>query len=341
MGKRNFILAVVAVSSLAMAAYGRSGRIVPSNNIISEEMALSVPFDGINLGGSMTVVYNDGNETKVVIDAPDNVMPLVGVEVVDNVLNINYKNKVRFSVTPEVTVYVTAPEVTRYVVASSGEIDVASDLNIKDKEVMFAVVASGDIEAKNVKCAKFAGSVSASGDINVKLIDASDVAAVVSGSGEMNVGTVNGTTVSCSVSGPGDIEVKQVNASDAAAIVSGSGDINIGNVNSATLSCSVVGSGDLNVKQVNANEANATISGSGDISINGKSGVANLSITGSADIDADGLVSDNVVVQIVGSGTVDCHAVKKLDVTVTGSGVVKYKGSPSVNANRAGCVHRM
>lgn len=87
------------------------------------------------------------------------------------------------------------------------------------------------------------------------------------------------------------------------------------------------GSADLDM-DVAGEELNATISGSGKLRLKGNVARTSYSVSGSAQIEAFDLKSDNVSVDISGSGDADVYAATSLDVEVSGSGDVRYKGSP-------------
>jgi len=108
---------------------------------------------------------------------------------------------------------------------------------------------------------------------------------------------------------------------------SGSGNI-IGETkitNPHKLALSVSGSADIKM-EVDAPEVEAEVSGSGDIRLQGQTKIFKTGVSGSGDIHAMDLLAEETSVQITGSGDADVYASVALDVAVTGSGDVRYKG---------------
>jgi hypothetical protein len=95
------------------------------------------------------------------------------------------------------------------------------------------------------------------------------------------------------------------------------------------------GSGNINLG-LNTDEIDAAISGSGNIDIEGETEYLYSKISGSGDIHAFKLKSNKANVQVTGSGDADVWVIKVLDVKISGSGSVYYKGKPVINFNRTG-----
>lgn len=146
-----------------------------------------------------------------------------------------------------------------------------------------------------------------------------------------------------SVAGSGDIKImNRIENSSIKFSIAGSGEIECAGVACDRLETTIAGSGDIDVKGVECNYAAATISGSGDIELKGTVQSAKLTVSGSGDIDADDLMAGTVEANIAGSGDISCYAVDRLDASVSGSGTIKYKGTPSTinNHGRKGSVRR-
>lgn len=118
--------------------------------------------------------------------------------------------------------------------------------------------------------------------------------------------------------------------------ISGSGSITTDPITTGDLAVNISGSGKISANTT-ATKVSANISGSGNIVLTGSATDANYRISGSGNIDASALISQNCYSVISGSGNIYCSATDKLDVTISGSGSVYYKGTPgSVNANISG-----
>ncbi|MBA4852636.1 head GIN domain-containing protein [Emticicia sp. BO119] len=84
------------------------------------------------------------------------------------------------------------------------------------------------------------------------------------------------------------------------------------------------------------NDVNAQISGSGLIYMEGDAKNAVYTMTGSGKIESFGLHVDNSDVDIDGSGRCETTAYYNLDVYITGSGTVWFKGDPRISRKISG-----
>lgn len=101
-------------------------------------------------------------------------------------------------------------------------------------------------------------------------------------------------------------------------------------------SIALAGSGDVIAPRLRGEALRLSVTGSGDIHVGGKVASLRASITGSGDIRAAELEARRVKVEIVGSGDALVWAVESLDVSVAGSGDVRYLGEPQVRKALSG-----
>lgn len=147
--------------------------------------------------------------------------------------------------------------------------------------------------------------------LKVVVTSSSLVAVDVEGSADIDLkGTVRGEGLKLSVIGSGDIIAEALEVKNIEAIVKGSGDIEL--------------------KKVKADAVRARVDGMGDIDIRGVTRQATLLVNGSGDISAYELVAKQVESTVAGSGDIECHATERLDMHVSGSGDIEYKGKPTV-----------
>ena len=73
----------------------------------------------------------------------------------------------------------------------------------------------------------------------------------------------------------------------------------------------------------------ARLQGSGDIVLTGSAPKQRAVISGSGDIHNFGLNSGEAITEIVGSGDIEVLVQERLDVRISGSGSVSYKGTPT------------
>lgn len=112
--------------------------------------------------------------------------------------------------------------------------------------------------------------------------------------------------------------------------LSGSGDV-IGKdiIKTDKFNVAVSGSGDIEL-ELDVQEMEAAVSGSGDLDLKGQAINFEAAVAGSGDIDGIDLKTDKAAVRVSGSGGITITVLKELDAKVSGSGSVKYKGSPEI-----------
>lgn len=120
------------------------------------------------------------------------------------------------------------------------------------------------------------------------------------------------------------ITIKELNG----ASVSGSGDI-IGQsvFKSDNFKASISGSGDIEL-ELDVKNIESRISGSGNIEFSGSAEYVKLGISGSGKYLAEDMKADDYDIAISGSGRSAIYVQENLDVRISGSGSVYYKGSP-------------
>lgn len=137
------------------------------------------------------------------------------------------------------------------------------------------------------------------------------------------------------LAGSGDIVIDTFAGSSFSGNISGSGTLNADLAYDAvTLSCT--GSGDMSATIKTAG-LSYDCSGSGKASFTGTATSAKLSIAGSGSVNGQALTAQDASINISGSGSVDIRAVASIAANITGSGNVRYWGSPStVNVRGSG-----
>lgn len=98
----------------------------------------------------------------------------------------------------------------------------------------------------------------------------------------------------------------------------------------ADLSLSLSGSGTITADSLAVQNINMKISGSGIVSAYGKAHDMKASISGSGTIKARGLETDNTDISISGLGLAEVWATTTLKATISGAGMVRYKGNPTI-----------
>lgn len=212
---------VCLISALASGSDG--------TGVLGERVCKDVkPFSALNISNCCNVVYEQGDEYKVRVVAEkallDSIADIADCKVVGDMLVVSVKNvnagflssleRVDFKhgevfvngvpyvrVRKEVTVYVTAPNINRFLCQGNGSLRV-------DK-----------MDADNVEF-----FVSDAGSVDIKQLNANDAAFHVSGSGSASADVRCTGTLLCNVSGAGSLEFSGT-AAKFDKIVSGGGSV--------------------------------------------------------------------------------------------------------------------
>ncbi|MFZ1809107.1 MAG: head GIN domain-containing protein [Cyclobacteriaceae bacterium] len=169
--------------------------------------------------------------------------------------------------------------------------------------------------------------------ITVENIDA----IYLSGSGDLLAETtIKSENLDLRISGSGSMELQVDLNGDLEASVSGSGDLRVKG-NCRDLDSRVSGSGKVYIANAIEGTARFSMSGSGKVLAAGRANLVKASISGSGKLLAQDLVAERCEVNITGSGDVEINVKSELDARITGSGSVRYKGSPNhVNNHSSG-----
>ena len=114
-------------------------------------------------------------------------------------------------------------------------------------------------------------------------------------------------------------------------------DANIVKITTGSLSrLSVVGAASARINDVAGPSFTLTVEGAGSVTITGIVDALTLEVDGAGSIDALGLEAKSVDVSLNGAGSVETHAVEKLNVSLAGIGSVHYKGDPQITKSISG-----
>lgn len=110
--------------------------------------------------------------------------------------------------------------------------------------------------------------------------------------------------------------------------LSGSGTVSADEFVGEALKVSISGAADATFPHLRTKDFTLSISGSGSLKAGGTTDSFTIKVAGSGDVKAVGLRANAVRVSVAGSGDAEVWAEDSLNVTVSGSGVVRFKGEP-------------
>ena len=121
--------------------------------------------------------------------------------------------------------------------------------------------------------------------------------------------------------------------------INGSGDLRSSDLEMGdkAVHLKVNGSGSMYFTAIYAGSIDGGVVGSGNMNIAaGEAAGERCDISGSGTIDFNNLLADRVTTNTTGSGSTSVYAKSSLDVSISGSGNVYYRGTPRITSNISG-----
>jgi hypothetical protein len=195
-------------------------------------------------------------------------------------------------------------------------------------------------------------SFTTSTPIVYRLTVASLEAVEVAGSGSLEAAGIDSDRLRVTISGIGSAKLAGVCRS-AELAVSGSGDLDASALAAQTLSAEISGIGGIVVNArgktslanrgsgsitgtVDSDDLDAALSGIGSIALRGRAERQAVRLSGSGNYRGDGLASIRASVAISGIGEARVRVAEALDASISGSGTVRYAGTPIVTTHITG-----
>ena len=173
-------------------------------------------------------------------------------------------------------------------------------------------------------------ALNGSGVIRSSELIASNLDFDLNGSGDIFIDAVKSQTTTLDLDGSGEYRFDSLMTNQFTVSLDGSGDVAMQEVIAKTADLSIDGSGNLTMKNVIVDALSTKIDGSGDSTLSGEVNHQTIAIHGSGSYDAGNLQSQVTTVKVIGSGDSNVWVTDELDITITGSGNIVYRGKPAV-----------
>ena len=175
-------------------------------------------FDGVSLGFHGDIYITQGSTQKVEVEAQQNVIDNIKLEVRNGTWRVNFKDNVKNA--KPVNVYITMPHLTEASVSGSGNL-ISTGKFTGVEHLSTAVSGSGNVRVE-VNAKSVDGAISGSGKIELKG-SASSMDLAISGSGSIYAVDFEVEMVEIAISGSGNAKVFATESIVAA--ISGSGNV--------------------------------------------------------------------------------------------------------------------
>jgi len=197
--------------------YAQKNKVIKGNgNIVSENRDLS-SFTGVHVGGAFDVVIKKGNSHKAEIEADENLMSHIIMEVKDNTLKIKTEGSVQK--VSKLSIVLTMKNLDHLSV--SGAADVKSSDEWSSDQFDLSASGASDVDLR-VNTDKFKCAISGSSDLELKG-KTGDMSVNLSGASDLRAKDFQARSINIQASGSSSAHVY---ASDALmASASGSSDI--------------------------------------------------------------------------------------------------------------------
>lgn len=234
--KKLIVSLLVFVFALSACSFTPPDTVTGSGKMVTQTFNVG-DFDQIRLGTSGVMYIEQGNVFSLTVEADDNILPIMKVEVEKGVLTIR--------TSPEVSALQFETLIYRVTLPKLSAIDLSG---------------SADIRVEDFSADSLNININGSGDVTFVQLEADSLAVCISGSGMMDVSGVT-QALTVMVSGSGDLLAEKLKASNVDVAVNGSGDVTVWAVD--TLDVSISGSG--NVTYRGSPKLTEKISGGGDL----------------------------------------------------------------------------
>jgi hypothetical protein len=196
------LIALITLLALfAVSCKWTIGLVRGSGSVETEEREIS-GIDEIDFSGMGNLIITQGEEESLVVEADDNVLPLIETDVLGDKLRIGYKLGYNFIPTSNVRFYLTVVDLDRISLRGAGKIECDS---LVTDEMEFEISGAGDIDfsidaEELIVTSSGAGDLSFSGEVQSQHID-------ISGVGRYNSEELECEECSVTLSGAGSATV--------------------------------------------------------------------------------------------------------------------------------------
>jgi len=196
------IIAVISVLAIfAASCKWTIGMVRGSGDIETEERDVS-GFDEVYLEGIGNLIITQGDEESLLIEADDNIIPLIRADVSGDRLTIGFKRGYSFIPAAKIKFHLTVIDLDKISIGGAGDVD-CNDFSTDQLE--FEIDGAGDIDF-NINAERVETTSSGAGDITLTGgVDSQDID--ISGVGKYDAEELESRECSISLSGAGSVTV--------------------------------------------------------------------------------------------------------------------------------------
>lgn len=200
----------------------KSSIIKGNDNVITESRNASENFSKLIAKGNVNIFLSKGDIQKIEVEAEDNIMPLVIVEINKGVLTARTEGNMRTK--KGVNIHITYKELDA--ITTSGSTSVKVESTLDSKKVSLVSSGSSDLTINAIKARSLDVKSSGSSNININKINSKKTTLDLSGASDIKI--VGKTkSLKASTNGSSDLTAKNLDAKAAELNSSGSSNIKV------------------------------------------------------------------------------------------------------------------
>ena len=161
-------------------------------------------FSAVNLAGIGSVIVDYGDKEALRIEAEENLLPYLEIEVEDGTLTLGIREGVNVIPTQGIFYYLTVSDLDEVTVSGLGNIDVP---RLEGSQVAINVTGGGDINVEELRADNLDVLISGLGDLNIDGGETAVQRIRISGGGNYNGQELAGDEVAVTISGLGSAAV--------------------------------------------------------------------------------------------------------------------------------------
>ena len=282
---------------------------IPGNQDLKQESRLVTEFQQVVVTADFNIKLDYAITPKVTVEAESNLLPYIITEVKGKTLNIYVEKKTRLAPNYPITITLSTSMLNK--LQFKGEGNITAD-GIPSDKMDLSLAGKGQCNITNLKTGSL--KIAATGDFDLSMKD-------VMSNGGVKISMADNVTANINNFTAPKIEVE-------ANSLEGS---RWGSVQTDALTLKVTNAGNMDFTGFAGKDVNATMTSTGTVSMSGTARNINLTASNASNFDALNLAAEKAKVVNNGTGDLGVSPSASLDVTITSSGNVMFKGDLKIN----------
>lgn len=282
---------------------------IPGNQDLKQDSRLVTEFQQVVVTADFNIKLDYAITPKVTVEAESNLLPYIITEVKGKTLNIYVEKKTRLAPNYPITITLSTSMLNK--LQFKGEGNITAD-GIPSDKMDLSLAGKGQCNITNLKTGSL--KVAATGDFDLSMKD-------VISNGGVKISMADNVTANINNFTAPKLEVE-------ANSLEGS---RWGSVQTDALTLKVTNAGNMDFTGFAGKDVNVTMTSTGTVSMSGTARNINLTASNASNFDALNLAAEKAKVVNNGTGDLGVAASSSLDVTITSSGSVMFKGDLKIS----------